>query len=328
MTRRTLTIGTRGSALALRQAEMVVEALRRAHPGVKAELRVFTPLGDRDKTRPLSQLGGQGVFVREIEQALRAGEIDAAVHSLKDLSGVLPDGLTLAAITQREDPRDVWISRHGLGPRDLPRGATVGTSSARRAVQLRALRPDFAIVDLRGNIDTRLRKAEAPPYDAIVLAAVGLQRMGWQDRITEYLAPREFLPMVGQGARGVEARADDRATIELLRPLDHTPTRLETSAERAFLRRLGAGCRAAIAAYATLDTPAGDHLTIEGLIGDPHGTTHYRTAVRGHAPTVAAAEALGEDLATRLLAQGADQLIARMVAPDAVETAAIAGEAE
>ena len=205
-------------------------------------------------------------------------------------------------------------------------GATVGTSSARRAVQLRALRPDFAIVDLRGNIDTRLRKAEAPPYDAIVLAAVGLQRMGWQDRITEYLDPRAFLPMVGQAARAVESRADDHATVELLQPLDHGPTRLATSAERAFLRRLGAGCRAAIAAHATLDD--GDHLTIEGLIGDPHGTALYRTAVRGHAPTVAAAEALGEDLATRLLAQGADRLVARVISPEAAETVGIAGEVE
>ena len=311
MTGRALTIGTRGSALALRQAEMVVEALRRAHPDLDAQLRVFKPLGDRDKERPLSQLGGQGVFVREIEQALVAGEIDVAVHSLKDLSGTLPAGLTLAAITRREDARDVWISRHGLGLREMPPGATVGTSSPRRAVQLRALRHDFRIVDLRGNIDTRLRKAEAEPYDAIVLAAVGLQRMGWEARIAHYLSPAECLPMVGQGARAVEARAGDAATIALVQPLDDRPTRLATSAERAFLRRLGAGCRAAIAAHATLD---GDRLTIDGLIGEPRGAALYRTSVTGEATTVAMAEGLGDELAARLLDRGGDRLVAEAAA--------------
>ncbi|HET8628115.1 MAG TPA: hydroxymethylbilane synthase [Thermomicrobiales bacterium] len=311
MTGKTLTIGTRGSALALRQAEMVVASLREVHPNLGTHLRVFKPLGDRDKASPLRELGGQGVFVREIEHALAAGEIDVAIHSLKDLSGELPAGLTLAAITRREDARDVLISRHGLGWRDLPADATVGTSSPRRAVQLRALRPDFRIADLRGNVDTRLRKAQDPPYDAIVLAAVGLQRMGWEDRVTQYLDPAECLPMVGQGARAVEARADDAATLALLAPLDDGPTRLATSAERAFLRRLGAGCRAAVAAYATLD---GDRLTIAGLIGDPGGADLYRTTVSGRTPTIAAAEALGDELAADLLARGGDRLVAAAIA--------------
>ena len=314
MTGRTLTIGTRGSALALRQAEIVAAALRAAHPGLEPRLVPFKPLGDRDKTRPLSELGGQGVFVREIEEVLAAGRIDAAVHSLKDLSGQLPHGLTLAAITEREDPRDCWISRHGLGLRALRPGATVGTSSPRRATQLRALRPDLTVIDLRGNIDTRLRKSEAAPYDAIVLAAAGLARMGWGDRITHFLDPDEWLPMVGQGALAVEARADDAATLALLAPLDRRPTRLATSAERAFLRRLGAGCRAAIAAYATVaDADEGARLTIRGLIGDPHGTAMFRETVSGGAPTVGAAEALGEALAERLLARGADRLVAQVV---------------
>ncbi|MDP9375185.1 MAG: hydroxymethylbilane synthase [Chloroflexota bacterium] len=315
MTGRTLAIGTRGSALALRQAEIVVAALRAAHPGLEPRLVPFKPLGDRDKIRPLSELGGQGVFVREIEEALADGRIDAAVHSLKDLSGHLPVGLTLGAITEREDPRDCWISRHGLGLRALPSGATVGTSSPRRATQLRALRPDLAVTDLRGNIDTRLRKSEAEPYDAIVLAAAGLARMGWGDLVTHFLDPDEWLPMVGQGALAVEARADDAATLALLAPLDHRPTRLTTSAERAFLRRLGAGCRAAIAAYATLDgADGGERLTIRGLIGDPHGTAMFREIVGGDAPTVEAAGALGEELAERLLARGAEGLVAQVVA--------------
>ncbi len=305
---RTLRIGTRGSALALRQAEMVVEALRASHANLAPELVIFKPLGDRDKTRPLSELGGQGVFVREIEAALSAGEIDIAVHSLKDLSGHLPADLTLGAITRREDPRDVLISRHGLCLAELPRGATVGTSSPRRALQLRALRPDLAMVDLRGNIDTRLRKAASAEYDAIVLAAAGLERMGWQDRVTEWFDPARFLPMIGQGARAVEARADDGATLALLRPLDDRPTRLATGAERAFLRRLGAGCRAAIAAYATLD---GDRLTIGGLLGDPRdptGAAIVRDTIGGTATTVAEAEVLGDRLAEGLLARGGGML--------------------
>ncbi len=313
MTAREMVIGTRGSALALRQAEQVVAALRAAHQGLTPRLEIFKPLGDRDKARPLSELGGQGVFAREIEEALLAGVIAAAVHSLKDLSGRLPDGLTLAAIPPREDARDVWISRHGLGPSELPSGATVGTSSPRRAAQLRALRPDFAIADLRGNIDTRLRKAEAAPYDAIVLAAAGLRRMGWEERIGRYLDPSEFVPMVGQGALAVEVRADDAEMLALLAPLDDRVTRLATAAERAFLRRLGAGCRAAIAAHATLD---GDRLTIRGMIGDPAGGNLYRDTVAGAAPTLTEAEALGDELAERLLARGGGLLVAGLaVAP-------------
>lgn len=303
MIHRTLTIGTRGSALALRQTEMVVAELHAAHPGLATRLRIFKPLGDRDKERPISALGGQGVFVREIENALSAGEIDLAVHSLKDLSGTLPDGLTLGAIARREDARDVWISRHGLGLWALPAGAIVGTSSPRRAAQLRARRPDLRVTDLRGNIDTRLRKAEAAPYDAIVLAAAGLARLGWADRITHYLDPVEWLPMVGQGARAVEVRAADTDVLALLRPLDDRATRLAVSAERAFLRRLGAGCRAAIAAYATFAGDC-DELTIHGLLGDPHGDTLHRDRVSGPAPSVAAAETLGTALAERLLARG------------------------
>lgn len=301
-------IGTRGSALALRQAEMVVDALRAAHPSLDPRLVIFKPLGDRDKTRPLGELGGQGVFVREIEQALTAGEIDLAVHSLKDLSGHLPDGLTLGAVTRREDPRDVLISRHGLRLAELPPGAAVGTSSPRRAAQVRVLRPDLRVLDLRGNIDTRLRKAEAAPYDGIILAAAGLERMGWQDRVTEWLDPERFLPMVGQGARAVEARADDTATLALLAPLDDRATRLATSAERAYLRRLGAGCRAALAAYATLD---GDRLRLAGLLADPRdpaGAALVRDTAEGPVTTVAEAEALGERLAETLLARGRGML--------------------
>lgn len=314
-----LRAGTRGSALALRQTELVIDALQARHPGLAIEPVTFKPLGDRDKQRRLSELGGQGVFVREIELALVAGEIDFAVHSLKDLSGALPLGVMLGAVTPREDPRDVWISRHGLGPRDLPLGATIGTSSPRRTAQLRALRDDFNVIDLRGNIDTRLRKAAAAPYDAIVLGAAGLHRMGWQDQITAYLDPAICLPMVGQGALGVECRDGDEFVPQLLHSIDDRETRLTTTAERAFLERLGTGCRAAIAAFATLD--AGE-VRIEGFMGDPDGQTGYRQRLTGPASTIADASRLGAELATRLLASGGAELASLR---DAVLAAPAAG---
>lgn len=317
---RRLRVGTRSSALALRQTDLVVHALRAHHPGLEIEPVTFKPLGDRDKQRRLSELGGQGVFVREIELALVTGEIDLAVHSLKDLSGTLPLGVTLGAVTVREDPRDVWVSRHGLGPDDLPPGATVGTSSPRRAAQLRALRGDFQLLDLRGNIDTRLHKAMAAPYDAIVLGAAGLHRMGWHERITAYLDPEVCLPMVGQGALGVECRAGDHAALELLRAIDDPVTRLTTTAERAFLARLGTGCRAAIAAFARYDTGI---LQIDGFMGDPEGTASVRQHLLERVTALPAAAALGAELAARLLARGG----ATFVSPrDAVAASGARGD--
>lgn len=302
---KSLRVGTRGSALALRQTEIVLDGLRARHPELDLEPVIFKPLGDRDKQRRLSELGGQGVFVREIELALVAGTIDLAVHSLKDLSGSLPEGVTLGAITAREDARDVWISRHGLGPQAMPRGATVGTSSPRRAAQLRALRDDFQVIDLRGNIDTRLRKARSAPYDAIVLGAAGLHRMGWHEAITTYLDPDVCLPMVGQGALGVECRDGDQFAQQLLGALDDPVTRLTTSAERAFLERLGTGCRAAIAAHATFS--AGE-LRIDGFVGDSDGRTGYRQRLVERIATTADAILLGAELAARLLASGGAEL--------------------
>ena len=244
--------------------------------------------------------------MKELEEALLEGRIDVAVHSAKDMTSTNAAGLSVGAYLARDDPRDALC-----GAEVLRAGMRVGTASVRRRAQLLTMEPELHVEPLRGNIDTRLRKAEAEPYDAIVLAAVGLQRMGWEARIAHYLSPAECLPMVGQGARAVEARAGDAATIALVQPLDDRPTRLATSAERAFLRRLGAGCRAAIAAHATLD---GDRLTIDGLIGEPRGAALYRTSVTGEATTVAMAEGLGDELAARLLDRGGDRLVAEAAA--------------
>ncbi len=244
-------------------------------------------------------MGGQGIFVKEIENALLAGSIDLAVHSLKDMPTTPPEGLVLAAILPREDPRDALVSRLGVGLADLPTGARVGTGSLRRQAQVRAFRPDLEIVDLRGNVDTRLRKARTASYDAVILAVAGLIRLGRADEITEILPPEIMLPAVGQGAICVEARADDAEVVSLLSALDDAASRAATAAERAFLRELGGGCHVPIAAYAEI---AGDNLWLRGLVAD----TEARRVVRGEARgSVRAAEPLGRALAQRLLAQGA-----------------------
>ena len=241
-TRRALVLATRGSRLALRQAELVIEALRAVSPEVQVETRVVRTEGDRRQEAPLEEIGGQGVFVKDIERRLAKGEVDVAVHSLKDMPALTPPGLVIAAVLRRGDVRDALISRRGEGLEALPAGARIGTDSRRRAVQLLALRREVEPVSIRGNVETRLRKVEAGEYDAAVLAVAGLERLGLLDRASQVFSVDELLPAVGQGALAVEARADDAELRALLGAIDHRETRLACAAERSFLQRLGGGC--------------------------------------------------------------------------------------
>ncbi len=303
-----ITVGTRGSALAQWQAQFVIGMLKRIAPELKMELKIIKTTGDQDQTRSFAEMGGLGVFTKEIENALRARELDLAVHSLKDLPTEISNGLTIAAIPAREDARDCIVSRHRVGLMQLPRGARVGTSSTRRGAQLLALRPDLQIVPLRGNVDTRLRKANSEEYDAIVLAAAGILRLGRASEITEYLSLEQFLPDPGQGALAIEVRANDSVLAPLVAPIDHAPTRAAVTAERAFLRALGGGCRTPIGAYAeTRD----EELHLRGLIAAEDGSRVTRGEIRGDA---ARAEELGIELAARLTV-GATLVVARAGQP-------------
>lgn len=248
---RTFIIGARRSQLSLRQVDLVVAALRAAYPDLQTELREITTQGDVSSA-PLSQLGGLGVFTKAIESALLAGEIDIAVHSLKDLPPVLPDGLTLAAIPERADVRDALITRGSRPLAQLRRGARIGTGSARRAVQLRALRPDIEAADIRGNVATRIAKVDSSEYDGVVLAMAGLERLGLAEKVAHIFSIEEMTPAVGQGALGIETRADDAETLALVSAIEHAATRAAVTAERAFLERLGAGCRSPVGAHATV----------------------------------------------------------------------------
>ena len=300
---RVFTVGTRGSALALTQTTSVIDALRALHPGLDLAVQRITTKGDVMHDVPLAALGGRGVFVDAIEEALRHRIIDLAVHSAKDLPSRVPPDLAVGAFLERADARDVLVSRAG-SLRDLPVGARVGTSSLRRVSLVHAVRPDIETVELRGNVDTRLRKLDAGEYDAIVLAAAGLIRLGLANRVTEWLPAESMLPSPGQGALAIEIRRDDDETRALVEPLAHAPTDAALRAERAFLARLGVGCAAAVGAYATLD--ADGQLTLRAMIGAPDGRS-----VRGEARGMPAdAMALGTSLAARLLETGGDALVA------------------
>lgn len=279
-----------------------MERLKALHPGLEFEIVPIATTGDRDHWTSLEKLGGAGVFVKELEEALVAGRIDLAVHSLKDMLTAVPEGLQLAAVPERADPRDALVSRYGsFGA--LPEGATIGTGSQRRAVQLRALRADLTVRGLRGNIDTRLRKLEAGQYDGIIMAAAALIRLGWQGRIAEYLSPEAFVPAVGQGALGIEIRSDDQRIGGLVAPLNHRPTWDAVTAERAFLRAMGGGCRAPIAAVGTVEDGA---LRLFGMVADPAGSRILRAEVSGEASL---AEELGLALARKMIRLGAEALI-------------------
>lgn len=292
-----VTIGTRKSKLALVQTHMVRDALLAAWPGLQVDVEHITTKGDVILDRPLNAIGDKGLFVTEIEDAMRAGRVHLAVHSAKDLPSELPPDMVLAAVPAREDPRDALISLRGEGLAELPGGAVVGTSSLRRACQLRHLRPDLNIADLRGNVDTRLRKLREGQYDAIVLAAAGLRRLGLESEISELLEPDQMIPAVSQGALGIEVLAADNATLGLLEPLNDMLTRTAITAERAFLARIGGGCQVPVAAYAW---HRGASLRLVGMIGSYEGNI-----IRGEqsGPAAEAAQ-LGADLAAALLASG------------------------
>jgi len=317
-------IATRGSKLALWQAEWVKSEIEKIDPDIKVELKKIKTTGDKILDVPLARVGGKGLFVKEIEEALLRGEADLAVHSMKDVPTDLPDGLHIAAICKREDPRDAFISQIQNSKfkiqnfQELPEGAHVGTSSLRRICQLLHKRPDLKITQLRGNVDTRIRKLDEGQFDAIILAAAGVKRLGRAERITEILSTEISLPAIGQGAIGIECRIDDEFTNKLLAELNHEETSICIRAERTFLKRLGGGCQVPIAAYARLkDNKIQDSrvksqnskfktLIIEGLVGNLDGTTIIKDSIEGK---VEEAEALGVFLAEKLLAQGAKAIL-------------------
>ena len=308
----TIRIATRKSPLALWQAEHVAAGLRAANPGLHVELVPMTTKGDQILDSPLSRIGGKGLFVKELEQGMLADVADIAVHSMKDVPAELPPGLHLAVILPREDPRDAFLSMRYAGVDALPEGARVGTASLRRQCQLKARRPDLEILTLRGNVGTRLGKLESGEYDAIILAAAGLKRLGLGDRITKTLSTQESLPAIGQGAIGIECRADDERINALLAPLNHAETSTRVSAERAFNARLGGSCQVPLAGHAEL---VEGQLSLRGLVGRPDGS---RVVAAGRWGSPADAEAVGTALAEELLAAGADEILRDLeIIPDA-----------
>ncbi|MGI8835757.1 MAG: hydroxymethylbilane synthase [Pyrinomonadaceae bacterium] len=303
-----LVIGSRGSKLALTQARLVESELNRLNPSLETRIKIVTTSGDV-KSEPLSVIGGKGVFTKELEDALLERRIDLAVHSLKDLPTIIPEGLTIAAICKREDPRDALVLGQSLQSAGnasiagLPQKAIVGTSSPRRLAQLKHLRNDLLFEDLRGNVDTRLRKLDEGRYDALVLACAGLQRLGLANRISVALSSVEMLSSPGQGALAIETRTEDEETIEAVRNADHKFTRLACTAERSFLRSLGGGCQLPIAAYASVRDKK---IRLDGLVADVQGKKIVRDRISG---SFAEGEQLGITLAERLLANGARELL-------------------
>ena len=297
-------LGTRASDLAIAQAREASDALARVYPELVVEIVPIHAIGDRDKVSPIAKLNARGVFVSTLEDRLRSGEIDAAVHSLKDMPTDVDEDFDLAAVLKRLDPRDVLLSSNGAGLNSLASGARIGTGSPRRAVQLKAARPDLQVVHIRGNIDTRIRKLDSGDYDAIVLAAAGLIRMTWQDRITEYLPIETCLPAMGQGALAIETLAANTEINQLFSDVQHTPTRQAVDAERSFLREFGSGCLAPVTAYAAVK---GDSLELSGLVGHPETFEFVTGAIQGSPDR---SRALGIQLTRQLKAQGAAELIA------------------
>ena len=302
-----ITIGTRGSKLALWQTNWVKAEIEKQNPGIDVEVQIISTKGDRVLDVSLPKLGeqGKGLFTKELEDALFERRVDLAVHSLKDLPTELPAGLHIGAICEREDVRDALVARTSVGSfKELPQRALIGTSSLRRQAQLRASRPDLMIEPVRGNVDTRLRKLDDGQFDAIVLAAAGLRRLGYAQRITEHLEEDVMLPAVGQGALAIETRDDDDATATIIHPLNHEPTRLACKAERAFLKGLGGGCLVPIAANAKID---GDVLVLKGLVASADGSQAVHDQEAGPESD---AELIGKRLADKMLARGADLILA------------------
>ncbi len=297
-----LRIGTRGSALALWQARFVQQQLRERHR-IDAEIVTLKTSGDRFAQKKVGQMGLKGVFIKELEDALLAGQIDLAVHSLKDVPTETPRGLAFPAITRRDEVRDCLVARDGCGLARLPAGARVGTSSLRRQAQLRHARPDLAVLDLRGNVDTRLRKLASGEYDAIVVAKVGLDRLGRADAITEVLSPEVMLPAVGQGALAVETRAAERDLAALLEPLDDPATRAAVTSERALLAELEGGCQVPVGAWGRIED---GRLVLDACVASSDGADFLRDRVEGPPQRP---EALGRELARKLIGAGADRIL-------------------
>lgn len=298
-----LKIGTRGSKLALTQTNFVADKIKKIMPGTDIEICIIKTSGDIMQDVSLLTIGGQGVFVKELEEALLSKKIDLAVHSMKDVPGETPDSLIFAAILPREDVRDVLVSRNNIKMEFMPRGAKIGTGSQRRGAQMKAMLPDVNIVSLRGNIDTRLKKIETENLTGVILAAAGMKRMGLAQKITQFLPVETMLPAVGQGALGLQIRKDDVDLARTCTVLNDAKTAAEVTAERSFLRALGGGCRLPIAALGKLD---GQMLSLEGMLAAPNGTTMIREKINGAKEE---AEALGKKLAEIILEKGGKKLL-------------------
>lgn len=308
MTNNTLRIATRKSQLALWQAEYVSRLLREAHPGLEIELVKMSTQGDKILDTPLAKVGGKGLFVKELEVGMLNGDADIAVHSMKDVPVEFPEGLHLPVICPREDPRDAFVSNQYNSLSDLPQGARVGTSSLRRQCQLREKRPDLTILDLRGNVNSRLQKLDDGQYDAIILAAAGLIRLGFHDRIREFIATEVSLPAIGQGAVGIECRIGDERVNALIAPLNDAMTATRVRAERAMNARLQGGCQVPIAGYAEIEKGV---LLLRGLVGEPDGSHIIRGDIAGPPDN---AEEMGQVLADDLLNRGADRILEALYA--------------
>jgi len=298
MIKGTIRIGTRGSALALAQANWIKDKIEKYHPGIGVELIIIKTKGDIMQDVALVKIGGKGVFVKEIEDALLREDIDLAVHSMKDVPSILPEGLEIAVTPEREDPRDVLVAKNRIKFEAMPQRARIGTGSLRRGFQIRSILPDVEIVPLRGNLDTRLKKVETEDIDAVVIAAAGIRRMGWISRVTQFLPVETILPAVGQGTLALEVREDDGLLKETIAFLNHLQTWRETRSERAFLGRLGGGCQLPLAAYAKTEGP---DIKIVGMLGTIDGRILIREEVRGNA---ASCDDLGTQLAEIILSRG------------------------
>jgi hydroxymethylbilane synthase len=308
MNKQNIRIATRKSQLALWQAEHVAARLKTHHPGLEVELVTMSTQGDRVLDSPLAKIGGKGLFVKELEQSMLRGEADIAVHSMKDVPVDLPEGLYIAVILEREDPCDAFVSGQFALLEELPQGVRVGTSSLRRRCQLAEMRPDLEIIDLRGNVNTRLAKLDSGDYDAIILASAGLKRLGMEARIREVLPAQLMLPAIGQGAIGIECRQGDRRVEDLIAPLDDERTHIRVKAERAMNARLHGGCQVPIAGYAEIDHGV---IVLRGLVGRPDGTEVVHGVISGRPQD---AEEMGTVLAEDLLSRGADEILREVFA--------------
>ena len=302
-----IVIGSRGSQLALWQANWVKSELERLHSNADIDIRIIATSGDNIQDVPLAKIGGKGLFVKEIEEALLANEIDLAVHSMKDVPMELPTELGISVITKRENPLDALISKNGEKLADLPQGATIGTSSLRRSSQLLKYRDDFKIHPLRGNVDTRLRKVEEGKYDAILLASAGLNRLGWANRITEEISHDILLPAMGQGALGIETRLDDTMIYDFISTLNHEETNYAVTAERSLVGRLDGGCQVPIGAYAMIEKGL---ITLKGLVASLDGEVIYKLENVG---PVDDAINIGQELGSKLLKMGANEILEKLI---------------